>query len=95
MEFLAHFLREQGRVSEAEAMEASASEIRKGHVAQLSPKRQASAQPQRSVTALPRRRFCTSLSRVTLSRRAPRRPRERWCSSWRSERMASLDVQTA
>ena len=44
MEFLAHFLREQGRVSEAEAMEASASEIRKSHVAQLSPKRQANAQ---------------------------------------------------
>ena len=43
MEFLAHFLREQGRVSEAEAMEASASEIRKAHVAQLSPKRQATA----------------------------------------------------
>jgi TonB family protein len=44
MEFLAHFLREQGRVSEAEALEASASEIRKAHVAQLSPKRQANAQ---------------------------------------------------
>ena len=44
MEFLAHFLREQGRVSEAEAMEASAGEIRKTHVAQLSPKRQATAQ---------------------------------------------------
>jgi TonB family protein len=40
MEFLAHFLREQGRVGEAEAMEASASEIRKAQVAQLSPKRQ-------------------------------------------------------
>ena len=40
MEFLAHFLREQGRLSEAEAMEASASEIRKAQVAQLSPKRQ-------------------------------------------------------
>jgi TonB family protein len=44
MEFLAHFLREQGRVTEAEAMEASASEIRKTHVAQLSPKRQANDQ---------------------------------------------------
>ncbi len=44
MEFLVHFLREQGRVSEAEAMEASASEIRKAHVAQLSPKRQATVQ---------------------------------------------------
>jgi TonB family protein len=44
MEFLAHFLREQGRVSEAEALEASAGEIRKTHVAQLSPKRQANAQ---------------------------------------------------
>jgi TonB family protein len=44
MEFLAHFLREQGRVGEAEAMEASASEIRKAQVAQLSPKRQANAQ---------------------------------------------------
>jgi TonB family protein len=44
MEFLAHFLREQGRVSEAEALESSASEIRKAHVAQLSPKRQATAQ---------------------------------------------------
>jgi TonB family protein len=40
MEFLAHFLREQGRVGEAEAMEASAGEIRKAQVAQLSPKRQ-------------------------------------------------------
>jgi len=38
MEFLAHFLREQGRVSEAEALEASAREIRKTHIAQLSPK---------------------------------------------------------
>ena len=44
MEFLAHFLREQGRVSEAEAMEASATEIRETHVAQLSPKRQATVQ---------------------------------------------------
>jgi TonB family protein len=44
MEFLAHFLREQGRVSEAEAMEASASEIRKARVTQLSPKRQATAE---------------------------------------------------
>jgi TonB family protein len=44
MEFLASFLREQGRVTEAEAMEASASEIRETHVAQLSPKRQATAQ---------------------------------------------------
>ena len=44
MEFLAHFLREQGWVSEAEAMEASAGEIRKTHVAQLSPKRQTNAQ---------------------------------------------------
>jgi TonB family protein len=44
MEFLAHFLRGQGRVGEAEAMEASASEIRKAHVAQLSPKRQATAE---------------------------------------------------
>jgi len=44
MESLAHYLRDQGRVSEAEAMEASASEIRKAHVAQLSPKRQATAQ---------------------------------------------------
>jgi TonB family protein len=43
MESLAHYLRDQGRVSEAEAMEASASEIRKAHVAQLSPKRQATA----------------------------------------------------
>jgi TonB family protein len=41
MESHAHFLRGQGRVSEAEAMEASASEIRKTRVAQLSPKRQA------------------------------------------------------
>jgi TonB family protein len=40
MEFLAHFLREQGRVTEAEAMEASAGEIRKARVAELSPKRQ-------------------------------------------------------
>jgi TonB family protein len=47
MEFLAHFLREQGRVSEAEAMEASGSEIRKARVAQLSPKRQATAQASR------------------------------------------------
>ena len=47
MEFLAHFLREQGRVGEAEALEASASEIRKAHVAQLSPKRQATAQASR------------------------------------------------
>jgi len=38
MEFLAHLLREQGRVSEAEAMDASAGEIRKARVAQLSPK---------------------------------------------------------
>jgi len=45
MEFLAHFLREQARVSEAEAMEASAGEIRRARVAQLSPKRQATAQP--------------------------------------------------
>jgi TonB family protein len=44
MEFLAHFLREQGRISEAEAMEASAGEIRKAHVAHLSPKRPATAQ---------------------------------------------------
>jgi TonB family protein len=44
MEFLAHFLREQGRVSEAEAMESSAGEIRKTHVAQLSPKRQTNAE---------------------------------------------------
>jgi TonB family protein len=44
MELLAQFLREQGRVSEAEALEASAHEIRKAHVAQLSPKRQATAQ---------------------------------------------------
>ena len=44
MEFLAHFLREQGRASEAEALEAPAGEIRKTHVAQLSPKRQANAQ---------------------------------------------------
>jgi TonB family protein len=44
MEFLAHFLREQGRVSEAEAMESSAGEIRKTHVAQESPKRQTTAQ---------------------------------------------------
>jgi TonB family protein len=44
MESLAHFLREQGRVSEAEAMEASASEIRKAHVGQLSPKRKATAE---------------------------------------------------
>jgi TonB family protein len=44
MEFLAHFLREQGRVSEAEAMEAPAGEIRKTHVAHLSPQRQATAQ---------------------------------------------------
>jgi len=48
MEFLAHFLREQGRVSEAEALESSASEIRKAHVAQLSPKRQATAQASRT-----------------------------------------------
>jgi TonB family protein len=46
-EFLAHFLREQGRVSEAEAMEASASEIRKAHVAHLSPKRQTADQASR------------------------------------------------
>jgi TonB family protein len=44
MEFLAHFLREQGRASEAEAIEAHASEIRKSHVAQLSRKRQATDQ---------------------------------------------------
>ena len=44
MESLAYFLREQGRVSEAEAMEASAGEIRKAHVAHLSPQRQATAQ---------------------------------------------------
>jgi len=44
MEFLAHFLREQGRISEAEAMEASAGEIRKAHVAHLSPKPTATAQ---------------------------------------------------
>jgi TonB family protein len=43
MEFLAHFVREQGRVGEAEAMEARASEIRKAHLTQLSPKRQATA----------------------------------------------------
>jgi TonB family protein len=48
MEFLAHFLREQGRVSEAEAMEASASEIRKAHVAQLSPKPQKTAEASRT-----------------------------------------------
>jgi TonB family protein len=47
MEFLAFFLREQGRVSEAEAMEAPASEIRKTHVARLSPKRQATDQASR------------------------------------------------
>ena len=47
MEFLAHFLREQARVSEAEAMEASAGEIRRARVAQLSPKRQATAQASR------------------------------------------------
>jgi TonB family protein len=47
MEFLAHFLREQGRVSEAEAMEAPAGEIRKSHVAQLSRKRQATDQASR------------------------------------------------
>ena len=47
MEFLALLLREQGRVSEAEAMEAPASEIRKTHVAQLSPKRQATDQASR------------------------------------------------
>jgi TonB family protein len=47
MEFLVHFLREQGRVSEAEAMEASASEIRKARVARLSPKREATAQASR------------------------------------------------
>jgi TonB family protein len=47
MEFLAHFLREQGRISEAEAMEASASEIRKAHVARLSPKRQTAGQASR------------------------------------------------
>ena len=50
MEFLAHFLREQARVSEAEAMEASAGEIRKAHVAQLSPKRQTAAAAQASRT---------------------------------------------
>jgi TonB family protein len=44
MEFLARFLREQGRVGEAEAMEASASEIRKAHVAQLSPKPRTTAE---------------------------------------------------
>jgi TonB family protein len=44
MEFLTHFLREQGRVGEAEAMEASAGEIRKARVAQLSPKRPATAE---------------------------------------------------
>jgi TonB family protein len=48
MEFLAHFLREQGRVSEAEAMEASGSEIRKARVAQLSSRRQATAQASRT-----------------------------------------------
>ena len=48
MEFLAHFLREQGRESEAEAMEAPASEIRKAHVAQLSRKRQAIDQASRA-----------------------------------------------
>jgi TonB family protein len=47
LEFLAHFLREQGRVSEAEAMESSAGEIRKTHVAQLSPKRQTNAEASR------------------------------------------------
>jgi TonB family protein len=44
MEFLAHFLREQGRVGEAEALEASAREIRKAHVAQLSPKPRVTAE---------------------------------------------------
>jgi len=44
MESLAHFLREQGRVSEAVSMEAPAREIRKAHVAQLSPKRLATDQ---------------------------------------------------
>jgi TonB family protein len=48
MEFLAHFLREQGRVSEAEAMESTASEIRKARVAQLSPKRQPTAEVSRA-----------------------------------------------
>jgi TonB family protein len=50
MEFLARFLREQARVGEAEAMEASASEIRQAHVAQLSPKRQTAAAAQASRT---------------------------------------------
>ena len=44
MEFLARFLREQGRVGEADALETSAREIRKAHVAQLSPKMQAAAE---------------------------------------------------
>jgi TonB family protein len=44
MESLALFLREQGRITEAEAMEAPASEIRKARVAQLSPKRPASGE---------------------------------------------------
>jgi TonB family protein len=47
MELFAHFLREQGRVGEAEAMEASAGEIRKARVAQMSPKRQTADQASR------------------------------------------------
>ena len=47
MECLAHFLREHGRAGEAEAMEASDGEIRKTHVAQLSPKRQTNAEASR------------------------------------------------
>jgi len=48
MEFLARFLREQGRGSEGEAVEAPAREIRKAHVAQLSPKIQATTAASRT-----------------------------------------------
>ena len=48
MEFLARFLREQGRGSEGEAIETPAREIRKVHVAQLSPKIQATTAASRT-----------------------------------------------
>ena len=72
MEFLAHFLREQGRVSEAEALEASAGEIRKTHVAQLSPKRQAN-RPGLKNRQRRRRTDASAQDRAELLRRSARR----------------------
>jgi len=83
MEFLAQFLREQGRVGEAEAMEAFRQRDPQGAGrANCRPNGKQTPKPQKSVMASPRRCFCTRSSQVTLSKRAPPRPRERWCFSW-------------